>query len=109
MSSSGPNRLGGNLVLASLLAILSYVPFELVAKGSLVVVAALFVLDPIPPVTRLLSLISTFVILGLTKTYRRNQPILQEQEGSDVVLVVEGENSEGAPPASDEGDDKKLR
>ncbi|KAL9187403.1 hypothetical protein ACHAXT_001506 [Thalassiosira profunda] len=39
---------GANLVLASLLATLSYVPFELVAKLTLIVCLIIFVLDPFP-------------------------------------------------------------
>lgn len=61
---------GVNLVLASLLAFLSYVPFEYVAKGSLLVCVWLFIVDPIPPVSRLLSLIATMVIAGLSRLYR---------------------------------------
>lgn len=70
-------RLGGNLVLASLLAILSYVPFELVAKGSLIVCTILFILDPIPPASRLLSLVSLFLVAWLSKLYKAHQ---QENE-----------------------------
>mmetsp|Transcript_14667 Transcript_14667/g.16306 ORF Transcript_14667/g.16306 Transcript_14667/m.16306 type:complete len:102 (-) Transcript_14667:131-436(-) len=85
-------RLGGNLVLASALALLSYVPFEWVAKGSLLVCAILFILDPIPPVTRLLSLISLFVVMGLTKLYNRCQQELKEQQELEVIIVEEEED-----------------
>ena len=66
-------RLGSNMALASALAILSYVPFELVAKGSLIICAVLFILDPIPPITRLISMISVAVIFWLTRWYRMHQ------------------------------------
>ena len=59
--------LGSSLVLSSLLALLSYVPFEYVAKGTLLISVALFVLDPIPPLTRLLSLLLTAVLLVVTR------------------------------------------
>ena len=39
---------GVNLVLSSLLATLSYLPFELVAKATLIVCVVLFVLSPFP-------------------------------------------------------------
>ena len=79
MASSPSQRVGGNLILASLLALLSYVPFEWVARASLIVCILLFVLDPIPPLTRLVSLVATFVVLLLTKSYRR-WVLEQEQE-----------------------------
>lgn len=68
MASPG-RRIGGNLILSTFLALLSYVPFEYVAKGSLLLCVALFIFDPIPPVTRLLALLSTFVVGFLSKRY----------------------------------------
>ena len=97
MSSGQAHRLGGNLVLASCLALLSYVPFELVAKGSLIVCALLFVVDPIPPLSRLLSLISLLVILGLTKAYRQHQIQQQQEEAGiegDVTVVQKSEDEQ---------------
>jgi hypothetical protein len=74
-----PQRLGGNLVLASALAFLSYVPFDLVAKGSLIVCAVLFIVDPIPPLTRLVSLISLLVVFWLSRLHRQHQEEQQEE------------------------------
>ncbi|CAB9508685.1 expressed unknown protein [Seminavis robusta] len=65
--------LGGNLVLASVLSLLSYVPFEIVAKGSLLVCVFLFIADPFPPHSRLVSLISTVVIGFLSRAHRNWQ------------------------------------
>jgi hypothetical protein len=74
-----PQRLGGNLVLASALAFLSYIPFDLVAKGSLIVCAVLFIVDPIPPLTRLVSLISLLVVFWLSRLHRQHQQEQQEE------------------------------
>lgn len=82
-------RLGGNLVLASLLAVLSYVPFEYVAKLSLVVFALLFILDPIPPLTRIISILSLFVVHFLSKIYNKHI-----QEHQDEVIVEENKKEE---------------
>jgi hypothetical protein len=73
---------GGNLVLASGLSFLSYIPFEVVAKGTLLVLAFLFVFDPFPPVSRLLALISCGFVSFLTRAYRNwnEQQVLMEQE-----------------------------
>jgi len=68
------------MMLASLLALLSYVPFEYVAKASLVLCVALFVLDPVPPVTRLVALMSTVVVSYLSKRYQQWKEEEQEQE-----------------------------
>lgn len=84
------HRLGSNLVLASVLALLSYVPYEYVAKFTLIVSVLLFVFDPIPPLTRLLALGMTCVLLVLTRLLR-NWEAHQLTEGND------GEPEEGAP------------
>lgn len=67
-------------MLASLLALLSYVPFEVVAKVSLLVCVALFILDPLPPVTRLLSLVATIVVALLSKWYRQAMQAQRQEE-----------------------------
>ena len=98
MPSSGSNSthrppaalLGGNnLVLASLLAILSYVPFEWVAKGSLIACAFLFIVDPFPPISRLLAIVSLFVVYGLTKLHNQHQE--QEQAAASSTSAQEEE------------------
>eukprot|EP00545_Synedropsis_sp_CCMP1620_P002186 CAMPEP_0119008816 /NCGR_PEP_ID=MMETSP1176-20130426/3959_1 /TAXON_ID=265551 /ORGANISM="Synedropsis recta cf, Strain CCMP1620" /LENGTH=96 /DNA_ID=CAMNT_0006961221 /DNA_START=49 /DNA_END=339 /DNA_ORIENTATION=+ len=90
---SNTNRLGSNLVVASVLALFSYVPFEYVAKTTLLVSVLLFVLDPIPPVSRLLSLGTTAIVLVLTRVernWRENQATVLEEE-------EEEEETTGAP------------
>lgn len=77
-------RLGGNLALASILAILSYVPFELVAKGTLIVCALLFIWDPLPPLTRLLPLVCLFIVSFLSRLYKRYEAF---QEDQDIQLI----------------------
>ena len=59
--------IGTNLVLSSILALFSYLPFELVAKTTLAVCAVLFVTDPFPPQSRLISLVIVVVIGFLAK------------------------------------------
>jgi hypothetical protein len=86
-----PHRLGGNVALASLLALLSFVPFEIVAKGTLVISAFLFIVDPIPPLTRILAIVSLFVVLLLSKLHSK---IVLEQEQQEVTVVVEENNKQ---------------
>mmetsp|Transcript_42796 Transcript_42796/g.120940 ORF Transcript_42796/g.120940 Transcript_42796/m.120940 type:complete len:116 (+) Transcript_42796:159-506(+) len=82
---------GNNLVLASLLAILSYVPFEWVAKGSLIVCAFLFIVDPFPPISRLLAIVSLFVVYGLTKLHNQHQEQEQAAASSSTAAAQEEE------------------
>jgi hypothetical protein len=79
-----PHRLGGNVALASLLALLSFIPFEIVAKGTLVISAFLFIVDPIPPLTRILAILSLFVVNLLSKLH--SKIVLEQQE---VIVVVD--------------------
>jgi xanthosine utilization system XapX-like protein len=94
-------RLGGNLVLASVLALLSYVPFDLVAKGSLIVCAILFILDPIPPVTRLVSLVSLLVVHFLSKLYK------QHHHGNEITIEQNTTSQEQTTTSQDTNDEKK--
>lgn len=62
-------RVGNNLVLASILALLSYAPFEYVAKGTLIVCGILFVFDPFP-LARLVAIICVLLVGVLTRAYK---------------------------------------
>jgi hypothetical protein len=66
-----PPRNGSSLLLAAGLAVLSYLPFEYVARGSWCVCVYLFVVDPMPPMSRLLSLVLVLVIALLTRMHRQ--------------------------------------
>jgi hypothetical protein len=59
-----------NLLMAALIGLFSLVPFEWVAKGSLLVAVFLFIADPIPPTTRLLSLVTVVLVTILSKVHR---------------------------------------
>lgn len=88
------SRLGGSLVLSSLLAILSYIPFKIVAQGSLFLSIALFVFDPIPPLTRVLSLLLCGLVLLISKVernWREGQVTIVEET---VVTEEEREKEE---------------
>eukprot|EP00585_Thalassiosira_rotula_P007049 CAMPEP_0196152456 /NCGR_PEP_ID=MMETSP0910-20130528/35510_1 /TAXON_ID=49265 /ORGANISM="Thalassiosira rotula, Strain GSO102" /LENGTH=97 /DNA_ID=CAMNT_0041416053 /DNA_START=10 /DNA_END=303 /DNA_ORIENTATION=+ len=61
---------GVNLILSSLLATLSYLPFELVAKGTLVICILLFVLDPFPE-SRLVALAGVMGVLLINRVRQR--------------------------------------
>jgi hypothetical protein len=67
------------MILASIMACLSFVPFEYVAKGSLLFAVLLFVVDPIPPVSRLLSLFLV-VVVGIVSKLHRQYTVIEEDE-----------------------------
>ena len=73
-------RSAGDLLLAAVLALASYAPFEYVAKATLVVAAALFVLDPLPPYSRLVALLSMGVVGLLHRTLQTWQSGQHEEE-----------------------------
>lgn len=70
---SGARTTGTNLILSSLLASLSYLPFETVAKATLVVCILLFVLDPFPE-SRVVALAGTAGVLLINRARRRFLP-----------------------------------
>lgn len=78
-----------NFLLASILALLSYVPFEWVAKGSLILSAFLFIVDPIPPLSRLLAIVSLLVVYGLTKLRNHHHHNYYPHEEAATVIVSE--------------------
>jgi hypothetical protein len=57
-------------MLASAMALLSYVPFQWVAKVTLLLCAFLFVFDPLPPMSRLLSIVATLSVAILSRVHR---------------------------------------
>mmetsp|Transcript_22416 Transcript_22416/g.21553 ORF Transcript_22416/g.21553 Transcript_22416/m.21553 type:complete len:91 (-) Transcript_22416:461-733(-) len=85
---SSTRRLGNNFVLASTLALLSYLPFEYLAKGSVCFSALLFILDPFPPVSRLLAL-AAVVVVGILGRIERKW-----REGQDLDEPLEIEVNE---------------
>lgn len=91
MSGRTAHPLGGNLMIASVLALLSYVPFEWVAKGTLLFCVFLFVVDPIPPVSRIASLVTTLVVAFLSRAYRR-----WHEEKAATEAAESDENDQGA-------------
>jgi hypothetical protein len=70
---------GGNITLAAVRALLSYVPFKLVAKMTLLLCVFLFIADPFPPLSRLISIITTLMVAMLSRWHRAYSQ-MEEQE-----------------------------
>ena len=97
-AAAATSRVGSNLVLASLLSLLSYVPFEVVAKASFAVCVYLFIVDPFSPLSRLISLVSLVVLAVVSRAHRNwtihndNQEFYvrheQHDEDQEQSLVV---------------------
>ena len=87
-----------NLFLASVVALSVYVPFETVAKASLIAAAFLFVVDPIPPYSRLIAIASCWVVLKLNK-YHCNSIIekqhMEEQASMEIITGVDSTENDG--------------
>lgn len=87
-------------MLAAVLAYLSFVPFEWVAKGTLLVCAFLFVVDPFPPTSRLVALISLVLVAVLTRLY--NEHRVKED---DITFVENNENVDRSEASKTTGSD----
>ena len=96
--------IGGNLILSSFLAALSYLPFEMIAKFTLVFCVAIFVFDPFPT-SRLVSvggechlcsphippsLFFSIVCVSIDRITRGilHQSLIFSTEGVSVVLFI---------------------
>ena len=60
-------NVGQSILLASILALLSYIPFEHIAKSTLIFCAISFIADPFPPYSRIVSLAGVLVVFVLGK------------------------------------------
>lgn len=84
-----------NLFLAAVVALSVYVPFETVAKVSLVAAAFLFVVDPIPPFSRLIAIVSCWAVLKLNKYHRDSLMQQQNEEAlASVEIITEDKNGD---------------
>ena len=87
-------RHGQSIVLASILALLSYVPFEIVAKFSLLFCGVVFVFDPLPPFSRLISLIGVVVVGVLSRierNWKKGQVDFESELDSDLATSIQEE------------------
>jgi len=60
-------------------ALTAFVPFETIATATLLVCVFLFVLDPIPPATRVIAMISVFVVAILARFHN----VLKEERAAN--------------------------
>mmetsp|Transcript_15710 Transcript_15710/g.29773 ORF Transcript_15710/g.29773 Transcript_15710/m.29773 type:complete len:96 (-) Transcript_15710:1502-1789(-) len=77
-----------NTALAAIFALFAYLPFELVAKGTLVLCASIFILDPFP-LSRIVAIIAVVVVGFLAKLEKK-------MKKEDHVAPVADEKSETA-------------
>eukprot|EP00531_Pseudo-nitzschia_arenysensis_P003536 CAMPEP_0116122296 /NCGR_PEP_ID=MMETSP0329-20121206/4140_1 /TAXON_ID=697910 /ORGANISM="Pseudo-nitzschia arenysensis, Strain B593" /LENGTH=107 /DNA_ID=CAMNT_0003616137 /DNA_START=97 /DNA_END=420 /DNA_ORIENTATION=- len=97
-----------NLLLAAVVALSVYVPFETVAKVSLIAAAFLFVVDPIPPYSRLIAIVSCLIVLKLNK-FHRDSIINQQREEdlSSVEIIAVGDDESVKEEKNKEASDSK--
>ena len=85
-----------NILLALIIALSAYVPFEIVAKATVLLGILLFVWDPIPPYSRLIAIVSCLVVLKLNAWHRHsiiNYQHLQEQESIKITTTNNNNNN----------------
>lgn len=81
-----------NVILATVFALLTYLPFRTVAKVSLQICLVLFILDPIPPYSRLASLVAAGVVFVLSKLHNNIEKKLSEAPDPRESSVAEEES-----------------
>jgi hypothetical protein len=104
-SSSSSSK---NIYLAAIIALSAYVPFEIVAKVTVILGIILFVIDPIPPYSRLIAIISCFIVLKLNTLHRNSiikQQHLQEQESIEILKTTEKNQNEDNSSNEDDNED----
>ena len=79
MPSNRASALGSNLILSSFLAALSYLPFEYIAKFTLVVCFLLFIIDPYPG-SRIVSFVAVGAVLVINRVRQRFVGLQEEQQ-----------------------------
>ena len=84
------STIGQSIILSSFLALLSYVPFEKVAKSTLIFCAITFINDPVPPTSRIVSVFGVIVVLVLSKIEAKWR---QGQEDLGHIEALESKNS----------------
>mmetsp|Transcript_17908 Transcript_17908/g.49622 ORF Transcript_17908/g.49622 Transcript_17908/m.49622 type:complete len:102 (-) Transcript_17908:140-445(-) len=94
-----------NLPLALVVALSVYVPFETVAKASLVASAVLFVADPLPPYSRLIALFSCWLVLKLNGAHQQ-LVIRQQHETEQASLEIKEENDTSDPSKNESKKDQ---
>ena len=77
--------------LAAFFAILAYLPFESIAKGTLLVCVTVFVLDPFP-LSRVYAVGAVAIVQVLAKIYNST---LATQEAGDAQANDQGDASSG--------------
>ena len=97
-------------MLAAVLALLSYAPFEYVAKTTLIVAAGLFIIDPMPPYSRLIALVSVGMVGLLSRVLRTWQEGQQQSEERQRQEEADGETQQQKQDrkASRKTESKKL-
>jgi len=68
--------------LAAAMALLAYLPFESVAKGSLIVCVGMFILDPFP-LSRIYALVAVIIVQLLAKARNAALAAQERAEGEE--------------------------
>jgi len=83
-----PRRQGQSPILVIAVALMSYLSFETIAKTTLIAAAILFILDPYPPYSRIIALVSCIVVSVLGRLHSQALQELKEQEESSTEVTA---------------------
>mmetsp|Transcript_32333 Transcript_32333/g.96931 ORF Transcript_32333/g.96931 Transcript_32333/m.96931 type:complete len:107 (+) Transcript_32333:126-446(+) len=85
-----------NAGLAALVAVLAYLPFELVAKGTLILCAGIFVFDPFP-LSRIVALAAVGVVGCLARLEKNGEETVAAAPAARETPKMFGDTS--VPPS----------
>ena len=99
-----------SVFLAAVVALSVYVPFETVAKASLVASSVLFVVDPLPPCSRLIALVSCVLVWKLNAAHRQlaiRRQLEEEQASTTIALVKDGDDDDQQQQEANDDDETR--
>ena len=100
-----------NFLFSAIIAFAVYVPFTTVAKATVLVSGILFIVDPIPPYTRLVGIVSCGLILKLNAWYREHQqhPTLELVTAAAASSDDQNNTPQQHPHHVDDDDETKKK
>jgi hypothetical protein len=93
------SSLGKSFLLSSILAFLSYIKFEYLAKSTLIFCAVTFINDPFPPTSRIISIAGVIVVLILgtiERTWKQGQEPLERETQQQQQQTTSSSNTTNA-------------
>ena len=103
------SSLGKSFLQSSVLALLSYIKFEYLAKSTLIFCAITFINNPFPPASRIVSILGVGVVLILGKIERTWREGQQENQPLEGPSQEAGQQTNNNHTAAKDKQEKQLK